>query len=93
MSAWAIVNAVLSSVVFGIVAFKLAVWHDRFNAMERFGMGLLGAGCLLTLGPILSDGPTPFEDWSGSLLRVGCTLYFIGRILRHRYPAADRMTR
>lgn len=83
---WIAINVALSSVVGGIVAVKLALWHARFNLVERVGMGLLGAGCVMTIGPILAPH-SPFENWAGSLFRLGCAIYFCGRMLRHRMEA------
>jgi len=80
---WIIINVALSSIVGLIVAVKLGLWHERFNQWERVGLGLLGAGCLMTIGPIMTIG-SPFDNWSGSLLRLGLAIYFAGRMLRHR---------
>lgn len=87
--AWTIINVMLSLVVGIIVAVKLALWHWRFNLGERIGMGLLGAGCVLTIGPILVQGGSPYENWSGSLMRFGLAVYFCGRMARHRGEAVS----
>jgi hypothetical protein len=95
MTIWAVLNVVASLIVAVIVAFKLCRWPDKFTPMERVGMALVGAGSLMTVGPIISFAPTPFEDWSATLLRGGCAIYFIGRMLRHRHlnAAAVRQAR
>lgn len=95
MMFWPVLNMVASLIVAGIVAFKLARKPGNFTPMERFGMAMVGAGSLLTIGPIMSAAPTPFEDWSGTLLRLGCAVYFVGRLLRHRHnnAAAVRQAR
>lgn len=81
---WISINVVLSIVVGVIIAIKLTVWIDRFNCPERVGMGLLGAGCILTIGPILLAHGSPYENWSGSLMRIGLATYFLGRMCRHK---------
>ena len=60
--------------------------------MERIGMGLLGTGALLTIGPILWPEASPFEDWSVALFRLGCVIYLFGRLLKHKH-ANDEMVR
>lgn len=78
-----VINVFSSLAVFVIVAFKL-IWKPRaFTWVESLGMGLLGAGCIMTIGP-LTFKPSPFDDWSITLFRVGCAVYFIGRLTRHR---------
>jgi hypothetical protein len=88
MTVWAAVNALTGAVACGIIGYKLLLWHSRFNGIERFGMGLLAGGCILTIAPTLWIDPTPFEEWSGALLRTGLAVYFIGRMLHH--PSHDR---
>lgn len=88
MTAWPIINMTSSLIVAAIVAYKLGWKPDRFSFMERGGMSLVGAGCILTIGPILYVEPTPYEDWSGTLLRIGCAVYFLGRLLKHRHANA-----
>lgn len=85
MSAWAILNTLFGAVAAAIAAYEMAWLADKFTPAERYGMGLIGAGMILTIAPILWDTPTPFEDWSGALIRVGFAVYSIGRITRHRY--------
>ena len=85
MMFWPILNALAGAVAASILAYKLSCLADKFTPLERVGMGLWGGGMILTIGPILSDTPTPFEDWSGFLIRVGSCLYLIGRLTRHRF--------
>lgn len=86
MSYWPYINALASIVAAAIISYKLTCLHGRFNRAEMAGMSLIGAGLILTIGPILSTAPTPFEDWSGTMVRVGLSVYFIGRLLRFRRP-------
>ena len=83
---WPILNACVSMVVGLIMAYKLAFMHERFTAVERVGMGMLGAGSILTIGPILWAHGSPYENWAAFLMRVGICLYFVGRILAHDLP-------
>lgn len=80
---WQILNAGCGLVAAGIITFKLATRAHKFIRSELIGMGLIGSGMVLTIGPIWSPN-TPFDDWSTTLLRVGCCIYFIGRMMRHR---------
>lgn len=80
---YGVINVVCSLIVFGIVAFKLIWRSDRFTWVESLGMGLLAAGCIMTIGP-LTHKPSPFDDWSIALFRIGCAVYFVGRLTRHK---------
>ena len=92
---WPILNMISGLIVAAIVAYKLAFKGASFTLTERLGMGLAGAGCILTIGPIMYVEPTPYEDWGGTLLRVGCAIYFVGRMLKHYHnnQAAIRQAR
>jgi len=92
---WPILNMLCSLTVAVIIGYKLFCRPQAFTLMERIGMGVLGAGMILTVGPIMSTTPTPFEDWSGTLLRLGCAVYFLGRLMKHRHnnAAAVRQAR
>jgi len=81
--AFDVLNVVASFTVFCIVSFKL-VWKPKaFTWVESLGMGLLAAGCVMTIGPITFK-PSPFDDWSIALFRIGCAVYFVGRLTRHK---------
>ena len=82
---WPVLNVLAGLVVAAIVVYKLTVLVDKFTPLERFGLGGIGGSVVLTMAPVMSVYPTPYEDWSGTLLRVGCAVYFIGRVTRHRY--------
>lgn len=85
MIVWPLINVIAGLSVAVILAYRLAREPQLLTVMERIGMGLVGAGCVLTIGPLLSVAPTPYEDWSGTLLRVGCAVFFVGQLLRHRH--------
>lgn len=80
---WPAFNAAVSAVLGLIIAYKLMFLHHRFTLIERVGMGMLGAGCVLTIGPILWPHESPYENWSGFLFRTGCCVFFIGRVIAH----------
>lgn len=95
MTIYPLLNIIASLIVAGIIAYKLTARVDKFTVVERLGMGMIGAGSILTIGPLMSVEPTPFEDWSATLLRIGCAVYFYGRMTRHHYnnAAARRQAR
>lgn len=76
-------NVLSSFAVFVIVFYKLVWRRKHFTWIETIGMGMLAAGCIMTIGPI-THKPSPFDDWSVAMFRVGCAVYFIGRLTRHR---------
>jgi hypothetical protein len=85
MMFWPVTNMVASLIVAAILVYKLGWKACSFTPIERFGMAAIGAGCIMTIGPLMSVHPTPFEDWAATLLRIGCAVYFVGRLTRHRY--------
>lgn len=77
------INFSLSLVIGGILAYKLGWLSQRFSGPEMVGMGFIGAGAILTIGPLLWPGQSPYENWSGTLLRIGLCTYFVGRLIRY----------
>lgn len=90
MNLWTILNIISGIVVALILSYKLILHSHRFTLIERLGMALIGASMILNLGPLAATtafhcrAPTPFDDWGGTLLRAGCAVYFIGRMLNAR---------
>jgi len=86
MIGWTIINIATAVIVSMIVVFKLKAYGDEFNLGEKYGMGMIAAGMLMRIGPILGKNvlyvDTPFDDWSVSLLHVGLATYFIARLYR-----------
>lgn len=81
--AFDVLSVVTSLIVFCIACYKL-IWRPRaYTWVERLGLGLLAAGCIMTVGPITFK-PSPFDDWSIALFRIGVAIYFVGRLTRHR---------
>lgn len=81
---WPILNIIFGLVVAGIITYRLGWTYKTLTQMERSGMGFIGAAMFLNIAPLISSNPTPYEDWGGTLLRLGCTLFFFGQLLRHR---------
>lgn len=86
---WQTALVVINVAIGSLAAFKLAVWHTWFNAVERYALGLLGAGSVMTIGPILiSNGP--FDQWAPLLRAAGVLLLMVGHILRYRKTGVSR---
>lgn len=85
MNLWPIINTATGALAAAFLAYVLFTRVNRFSLAERLGMAGWGAGMILTIAPILVQGPTPFEDWAGALIRVGSVVYLGGMISRHGY--------
>lgn len=82
---WIIVNVFLRATLTALLAYKLIVYNEQFNMMERLGMGFIG-GCSFMTIAIIYDAKhagTPFDGWAGSFMTAGCVIYFLGRMARH----------
>lgn len=92
MSPWITLNALCSIVVAALLSYQLILYGDRFTAIERYGLSIIAASMIINLGPALAvtnnifhcRNPTPFDDWGGTLLRIGCVTYFGGLLLDFR---------
>lgn len=87
---WAWVFAALnigtSLIVALVVAFLMGAMGHKFTALARISMSLIGAGMLLSIGPILmrpNHGVSPFDDWSLTITRLGLMGAFADRLCRH----------
>lgn len=83
MSTWTIALLATFVLIGLLVGIKLAIWHSRFSWMERFGLALIGAGSVMTIGPVLTPGGSPFLDWAPLLRNVGLIFLFIGHIIHY----------
>lgn len=93
---WVIVNSLASVIVFVSICYLLGAHGHRFNLLERLGFGLTGAGAILTIGAVMSRQDivlhSPYDDWSGTLLRLGIMLSMFGVIGRlEGYAPASRL--
>ncbi len=94
---FAIINIVSGIIVAGFVSYLLGAYGHRFNWLERIGSSLVGAAMILSIGPLLTRGVTggssPYDDWSGTLLRVGLATFFVGVVGRlEGYAPASRLS-
>lgn len=90
MTIWMIFNALLSLIVAGALTYKMIYYTYIGTAFERVGIGLIAAGLILNIGPILSrespfgNGPmTPYDDWASTMVRIGLLIYFSARMPKH----------
>lgn len=81
---WTIINISTAMLVAAIVVYQLTAYHEQFGLFQRAAMGMIAAGMLLRIGPILGknvlDETSPFDDWSVSLLHIGVALWFLCRL-------------
>lgn len=93
---WAAINSFASLCVVILASYLLGAHGHRFNWLERVGTGLAGAGSIMTIGPILTKsaiiGISPYDDWSGCLLRFGLAVFLTGVVARlEGYAPAPRL--
>lgn len=86
---WTTLIVVVSLAVGALAALKLAVWHRWFSTTERYGLGLLGAGSVMTIAPVLAPG-SPFDQWAPIMFRIGVLVLMAGHILRYRKTGVSR---
>lgn len=87
---WTALN-VITSLAAGVMVFmKLLMWHDKFNCAERVGLALAGAGCVLTIGPILMPHGSPYENWAPILFRFGFIILMAGHVRQYLYKGMRR---
>lgn len=73
----------------------LHYYHDRLNASQRIGLGLLGGLSFLTI-PVVLDAytlnqGTPFDAWAGFGATVGMVFFLHGTFIRvRRHAQANR---
>jgi len=85
------INAVCRVILTCLVVYKITQFRDMANAMERFGLGMMGSGSFLTVPVILYKNQNPFEGWAVTILTVGAILLLIGRTYRdHKHWRANR---
>lgn len=74
-----------------MVVYKLSIFRDQMIAMERIGLGIMGAGSFLTIPIIIERYGNPFNGWAVSLLTFGAVIFIAGRVWRdRRHAAANR---
>lgn len=78
-------NMAVSIILTMMVSWALVRFGEGMIEVERLGLGLIGGSSFMTLAPIYGSVyqiETPFDQWSGILLRVGCLIFAIGRVVR-----------
>lgn len=78
------INAIGRVILTIIVVYKVTQFRDLANSVERFGLGLMGAGSFLTVPVILYKNQNPFEGWAVTLLTIGAIMLLAGRTWRDR---------
>jgi len=75
-----------------IVVYKVTQFREMANVVERYGLGLMGAGSFLTVPVILYKNQNPFEGWAVSLLTIGAIMFLSGRTWRDmKHQRANRI--
>lgn len=64
------------------VVYKLAHFREMANVVERYGLGLMGAGSFLTIPIIVMKNDNPYEGWAITILTYGAVLFLAGRTWR-----------
>lgn len=86
------IAAVLNIAIAVLVIYKLFFCFHYFNMCERFGLGMIGAGALMTIPPLVTEETG--ADWAVVIFRLGLVVYLVGRILaRHAFPPTLRWRR
>jgi multisubunit Na+/H+ antiporter MnhG subunit len=76
-------SALAGGLVSLLLVFKLVMFPDQFNRVERIGMGLVGGTMILRVGPLMSSPETnPFSNWSTFVMTVGLVMMHWGRLAR-----------
>lgn len=82
MTVFDAINTVGRLILTVIVVYKVTQFREMANAIERYGLGLMGAGSFLTVPVILFKNQNPFEGWAVSLLTLGAIMFLAGRTWR-----------
>lgn len=79
---WELVNSLGRLLLTVIVVVKVTRFGTTLNVTERLGMGLMGAGSLMTINVIWERQASPFSDWSTTIITYGAVLFLAGRTWR-----------
>jgi hypothetical protein len=92
MNVFDVLNVIGRMILVCFVVFKLTQFRDLANTLERFGLGLMGAGSFLTIPVIMYKNHNPFEGWSITLLTYGAIGLLAGRTWRdYKHHRANRI--
>lgn len=91
MSAWAVLNSLVSSVVVIGAIGMLQRFKPSYNLSERLGLALMSGAGILRIHAVLALKASPFWDWAPTLMIVGLLLFLMGRGWRDlRHDIANR---
>jgi hypothetical protein len=94
---FAIGNTIARLALTLFIAVAIDIYADDLNKTERVGLGLLGGSSFMTIGPIWGSYQrvqTPYDQWSGFLMTMGCLIFAGGRMWRlHRHRLRNRRAR
>jgi len=81
-------SVILGAGVTTVLVWKVAVYPEQFNRVERIGMALVGGTMVLRAPSIMvSPDTTPFSDWSTCAMTLGLLMMHGGRLIRLRRHA------
>lgn len=81
---WDILNSLGRLMLTLIVIYKLSQFREMMIPIERLGLGMMGAGSLLTISIIWERTRSPFDGWAVTVMTVGAVLFVAGRTWRDR---------
>ncbi len=83
---WTLANIIVGLSVAAGISYIMGKYGHLFNKWESTGSIMIAAMMVLTIGPLLSrrgfTGPSPYDDWSGLMLRIGLACLFYGTFSR-----------
>lgn len=76
-----IIHIALSILAAGMIGYLLICHAHLISSLERYGLGLIGGGFIMTIGPVISEH-SPFDLWAGGIVRLGMMLCIWGWLQR-----------
>lgn len=77
-----LLSALASAGIAATIAWYVAVYYDEISKGERWSLGFVAGGAIMTVGPILIRDGTPYDIWAGLLLRIGLFGFLTARFFR-----------
>jgi hypothetical protein len=94
---FAIANTIARLFLTAFITVVINVYADDLSKTERMGLALLGGSSFMTIGPVWGSYQrvqTPYDQWSGFFMTVGCLVFAGGRMWRlHRHRLRNRQQR
>jgi len=82
MIVWDMANSIGRLALMIVVVVKITHFSATLNRIERFGMGMMGAGSFLTINVIWERQASPYDGWASTMLTWGAILFLSGRTYR-----------